>query len=149
MTSGTFHIVPIADIVVKRDERQRRELTDIHVLADSIRRLGLIHPVVVTREMELVAGERRYAACSLLGWTHIPVQWVDELDPLQLQAIELEENVKRQDIPWQDQVQAVQLLHGMTDIVVGCVWPAEADVFPHRASEEETLLRDNPDVLVQ
>ena len=63
MTSGTFHIVALDSIVVKRDERQRRELSDIDVLADSIRRLGLIHPIVVTRgELELVAGERRLAA---------------------------------------------------------------------------------------
>lgn len=111
MTSGVFHIVALGDITVKRDERQRRELTDIDVLADSIRRLGLIHPPVVTRELELVAGERRHAACSRLGWTQIPIQYVDELDPGQLRAIELEENVKRQDIAWQDQVAAVHAYH--------------------------------------
>jgi ParB family transcriptional regulator, chromosome partitioning protein len=113
MTSGTFHLASLHDISVRRDDRQRRELTDIDTLADSIRRLGLIHPIVVTRGLELVAGERRFAACSRLGWTHISVQFVDELDPGQLQAIELEENVKRQDIPWQDQVQAVQAYHAL------------------------------------
>lgn len=112
MTSGTFHIVPIDDIVVSRDERQRKELTKIDILADSIRRLGLIHPLVVTREgLELVAGERRYAACKSLGWTSVPVQWQDEVDPARLRAIELEENVKRQDIEWQDQVSAVLEYH--------------------------------------
>jgi ParB family transcriptional regulator, chromosome partitioning protein len=113
MTSGTFHLVSLHDISVKRDGRQRRELTDIDTLADSIRRLGLIHPIVVTRALELVAGERRFTACSRLGWTQISVQFVDELDPGQLQAIELEENVKRQDIPWQDQVQAIKSYHAL------------------------------------
>lgn len=112
MTSGTFHIVPLDSILVKRDERQRRELSDIDVLADSIRRLGLIHPLVVTRsDHELVAGERRYAACRSLGWTTIPVQYTDELEPARLRAIELEENIKRQDISWQDRVRAVQAYH--------------------------------------
>jgi ParB family chromosome partitioning protein len=111
MTSGTFHIVSLADITVKRDERQRRELENIDVLADSIRRLGLIHPIVVTRDFELVAGERRLAACTQLGWQMIPVQYVDELEPAKLRAIELEENIKRQDISWQDQVRAVREYH--------------------------------------
>lgn len=111
MTSGVFHLIPMTDITVKRDERQRRELTQIDVLADSIRRLGLIHPIVVTRSLELVAGERRYAACTMLGWPSIPVQYVDELDPKTLEAIELEENIKRQDISWQDYVRAVQKYH--------------------------------------
>lgn len=112
MTSGVFHLVPLDSIVVKRDERQRRELLDIDVLADSIRRLGLIHPLVVTREgYELVAGERRLSACTRLGWTNVPVQYVDELEPARLRAIELEENIKRQDITWQDQVRAIAEYH--------------------------------------
>jgi ParB family transcriptional regulator, chromosome partitioning protein len=113
MTSGQFHLVPLGNITVKRDERQRRELTDIDVLADSINRLGLIHPIVVTRDLELVAGERRHTACTRLGWDTIPVQYVDELDPLKLEAIELEENIKRQDITWQDQVNAVARWHAL------------------------------------
>jgi ParB/RepB/Spo0J family partition protein len=111
MTSGQFHIVPLGDITVNRDERQRRDLSDIEILADSIRRLGLIHPIVVTRDLELVAGERRYAACTKLCWSTIPVQYVDELEPARLRAIELEENIKRQDISWQDQVMAIREYH--------------------------------------
>jgi ParB/RepB/Spo0J family partition protein len=114
LTSGTFHVIPLDSIVVKRDERQRRELSDIEVLADSIRRLGLIHPIVVTRgDLELVAGERRYAALQRLGWTTVPVQYTDELEPARLRAIELEENIKRQDITWQDQVRAVREYHAL------------------------------------
>ena len=111
MTSGQFHLVPLGDITVQRDERQRRDLSDIDILADSIRRLGLIHPLVVTRDLTLVAGERRYTACRSLGWVTVPVQYTDELEPARLRAIELEENIKRQDISWQDQVNAVVEYH--------------------------------------
>lgn len=115
MTSGIFHLIPLDDVVIRRDERQRRELDDIDVLADSIRRLGLIHPIVVTRDLELVAGERRTAACRALGWTNIPAQYADEIEPAKLHAIELEENIKRKDIPWQDQVRAVMEYHRLRD----------------------------------
>jgi ParB/RepB/Spo0J family partition protein len=104
-------LVPLGDITVKRGERQRRELSDINTLADSINRLGLIQGIVVTRDLELVAGERRYTACNALGWATIPVQYVDEMDPQKLEAIELEENIKRQDISWQDRVNAVARYH--------------------------------------
>jgi len=113
MTSGQFHLADINSIQVNRDERQRRELADVNVLADSIRRLGLIHPLVVTREMQLVAGERRLAACKSLGWMQISIQYTDEIEASQLEAIELEENIKRLDISWQDQVNAVQKYHAL------------------------------------
>ena len=111
MTSGIFHVVPLGDITVERDERQRKELSNIDSLTESIGRLGLIHPIVVTRELVLIAGERRYNACRRLGWITIPVQFVDELDPARLRAIELEENIKRQDIEWKDQVSAIDQYH--------------------------------------
>ena len=107
MTSGVFRSIPISNIIVNREGRQRRALTDIPNLADSINRLGLIQPIVTTRAHELVAGERRLAACTSLGHTHISIQYVDELDPPHLRAIELEENIKRCVLVWQDECRAV------------------------------------------
>jgi ParB/RepB/Spo0J family partition protein len=113
MTSGAFTSLSIGAINANRSERQRRSLQNIDVLADSIRRLGLIHPIVIDRENNLVAGERRLTACRTLGWTHINCQYVDELDPLLAHAIELEENVKREALPWQDEAKAVAEYHAL------------------------------------
>lgn len=113
MTSGHFTRIELHGITIQRDRRQRRdpEPEAIKELIDSIRRLGLIHPPVITRDHVLVAGECRIIACKALGWSHIPVQFVDELSEADLYAIELEENVKRRDLPWQDQVEAVHGYH--------------------------------------
>jgi len=129
MTSGTFHQVPLTSIIVHRDNRQRRDIDPdgIDILADSIRRLGLIHPLTITRECELVAGERRYWALTKLGWISVPVQFTDELDPAQLRAIELEENIKRQDISWQDQVRAVREYHALRSNEAGWSQAKTAD----------------------
>lgn len=108
MTSGQFTTRPIASIIVNRDERQRRELRGIEELAESIHRLGLIHPPVVDENDVLVAGERRLTALKLLGWTHTPVQLAGELTAMQHQSIELEENIKRVDITWQERALALQ-----------------------------------------
>ncbi len=101
MTSGIFDNAPIDSIIV--DDRQRKELGDVDDLADSIRRLGLIHPIVITRNSELVAGHRRLLACRSLGWTAIPFQFYDEIDPLQRELVETEENTRRKDMTWREQ----------------------------------------------
>lgn len=112
MTSGNFISVAIGDIIVNRAERQRRELPNLDVLADSIKRLGLIHPIVIDRTTSvLVAGERRLEAVRSLGWSHIVCQYADELDDSTARAIELEENVKREALPWLDECKAVLEYH--------------------------------------
>lgn len=66
---------PVASILV--GERHRKEMGDLSGLADSIKRLGLLQPVVITPEGELIAGERRLRAVKLLGWASVPVRVVD------------------------------------------------------------------------
>lgn len=111
MTSGTFDTVLISSISIDRAARQRRELKGIEELAASIARSGLINPITVDRDLNLIAGERRLTACKHLGLTHIAVQFADELDEEDLQLIELEENVRRQDLTWQEQTEALANLH--------------------------------------
>ena len=111
MTSGNFRNTLISSIIVERDERQRKELVKIDELAESIGRLGLINPIVITQDGVLVAGERRLTACRSLGWTHIPTQSTEDLTEYELQAIELEENIKRVDLTWQEEVEALAKFH--------------------------------------
>src|SRR5438045_1809579 len=111
MTSGSFSSVPIIKVWVDRASRQRRTLNNIPSLAYSIRRLGLINPIVITRDFELKAGERRLEACKSIGWTTISAQWYDEVDATQLLLLELEENIKREDITWQEQCLAIDRYH--------------------------------------
>jgi adenine-specific DNA-methyltransferase len=59
---------------------------------DSIRVLGLLHPVVVNNDHLLIAGERRFEACRRLGWKEIPATVV-ALDELKAQY---DENVVRE-----------------------------------------------------
>ena len=68
-------IVPIGKIKVTK--RFRTEMGDMEGLMASIKDVGLLHPVVVTRDKELIAGKRRLDACMSLGWETIPVHTVD------------------------------------------------------------------------
>lgn len=108
MTSGIFQTFPLDKIIINRETRQRREVGSVADLVASIPEAGLINPPVIKRDGTLVAGERRVTACRELGWTSIPVQFVDELSEDELHLIELEENTKRQDLSWQDMVLATE-----------------------------------------
>lgn len=98
------NIVRIADIKVK--DRFREDFGDIESLAVSIQRYGLLHPIILSRDMELIAGERRLKAHLMLKVETIEVKFIDEADALEKKEIEIEENIKRKDFLWQEQVKA-------------------------------------------
>lgn len=114
MLTDEFKRLPLAEIQIRRDQRQRREV-DVADLLPSIRKRGVLQPIIVDQiEGEgtyLVAGERRLEASRQLGLPDIPVRFSRDLPILELQIIELEENLKRKDLPWKDNVLAVQRIH--------------------------------------
>src|SRR5450755_2788085 len=75
--------------------RYRRDLGDLRPLVDSIVEVGLLHPIVVTPEGRLIAGQRRLEACRQLGWTEVPVTVVDLLQAVRGEA---HENFVRKDL---------------------------------------------------
>lgn len=108
--SYEFHLIPLSSIKVPR-RRQRKKLRQIDDLANSIDRNGLFHPIIVTRKRVLVAGERRFTAFKKLGKKEIPVHYLDELSSYEARAIELEENIKRLDLSWQENSIATEEYH--------------------------------------
>jgi len=80
---------------IKVNGRHRKELGDIDGLAESMGR-ALLHPVVITEDHKLIAGERRIAAARKLGWKEIEVRIVRSLnDALSLLLAERDENTCR------------------------------------------------------
>src|SRR6267378_2375742 len=111
--------IPIADIYVK--DRIRKDLGDIDALCNSIREYGIIQPIVLTRDDNgsyrgtiLVAGGRRLTAVKRLGWTELKHArdfiWRGEETSFQRRAVELEENVRRKELSWQEKLVAKQEL---------------------------------------
>jgi len=114
MTSGSFSYVPVSSVWTDRENRQRKDLDPqkIKELAESIRDRGLIHPPVIDREThQLLTGERRLEAHKVLGYDQICVQFVDELSDEEQHLLELEENIKRLDLTWQEETEAVARFH--------------------------------------
>ncbi len=62
---------------IKIGTRHRKDMGDVKSLAHSIEADGLLHPVVINKDDQLVAGARRIKAYQLLHRTEIPVTVVD------------------------------------------------------------------------
>jgi ParB/RepB/Spo0J family partition protein len=114
--SSQYQDLALDSIQVIRDTRQRRVVAT-EGLRQSIAQVGVLNPVIVRQDPErglvLVAGERRLQACRELGLATIPARFASSLSPIEAQIIELEENLKREDLEWQDQVQALARIHGL------------------------------------
>ena len=79
---------------VQLNSEYLRTDTDVDSLKKSIESVGLIHPLTVNAENELLAGARRFQAVRELGWDEVPVQVIDR-DLLVQELISIDENLVR------------------------------------------------------
>lgn len=71
--------------------------TDVSELEKSIQTLGLIAPLVISKENVILAGARRYQAMLNLGFTETPVMIVDG-NALEKELVSIDENLVRKDL---------------------------------------------------
>lgn len=98
--------------------RQRKELGEIAKMVESIRQYGQIQPIVVNRNMELIAGGRRLAAC-LMGGLQAVICFSDEVDPIKLRELELEENLQRKNLSPSEECLAISDLVDLKQKIYG------------------------------
>lgn len=121
--------IKLETIVLGDRQRKHIDRGGIEELASSIAEKGLFHAVVCVEEkqhLRLVAGERRLRAVRVLHdhdevYLHdgvlvkpgeIPyILIASDLDAIQLREAELEENILRVDLSWQEKVSALDELH--------------------------------------
>lgn len=90
--------IAIDKIVVDEALRIRKEVGNLDVLQSSIEKVGLINPVMIDEDNNLIAGYRRLNACKKLGWKEIDVTVVHlNGDLLKMLDVEIAENFFRKD----------------------------------------------------
>lgn len=82
----------LADITTSSD--YLRLNTDVSTLKKSIEKIGLINPITINNNNELLAGARRFQAVTDLGWEDVTVHIV-ERDLLEQELISIDENLVR------------------------------------------------------
>ena len=104
----------VADVKANPNQ-PRKEFShqDLQELADSIKKSGLLQPILVTKKAEnsyeIVAGERRFRASQLAGITKIPAL-IRELSDREILELSIVENVQRTDLNPVEEALAYQRL---------------------------------------
>lgn len=144
--------IKIKDIKIDRSNRDtqriRKDFGDIEELAESIKKHGLIHPIVVDKikplgfqhpnaevrehanvvrqyKYTLVAGERRLTAHLYAGMMEIEATIRSELSAFERKEIELEENARRKDLSWDERNEALRQLHELKQTIHGARQPGD------------------------
>jgi DNA modification methylase len=100
---------------VETDETRETELQEnIQGIAESIKEIGLSHPVIVrpgdNGNYILVSGEKRIRAALTLKWTEIESE-VRGVSEIQGKIIQTHENLKRYNLPWWESALLMEALH--------------------------------------
>jgi site-specific DNA-methyltransferase (adenine-specific) len=105
--------IAIAQVQIGED-RARQDFSHVMDLKQSIEENGLLQPIVLNRVTDaegkiihhLMAGESRTRACMLIPEMGgmIPYTLFENLTPLQQASAELEENLRRKDLVWTEQI---------------------------------------------
>lgn len=102
-----------------RQPRKDFDPKTIATLADSIRAVGLLSPILVRRVaegFELIAGERRFRAMEMLGWQNCEAIVIGAGD-CDCALIGLIENLQREELHYLDEAAACRRIiagHGLT-----------------------------------
>lgn len=141
--------IKLSSIIIAAD-RQRKHFDEakMHEFSDGIYKRGLLHAIIL-RQVEddfiLVAGERRLRAITDLAELGqsimydgdpvplgmIPYTLFSDLDPLAAEEAELEENLHRENLTWQERAAAVAkiaALRGKQAVAAGVPPPRVADI---------------------
>lgn len=105
--------------LIKKVSNIRDEKEEIEDLKASIEQHGLLQPIVISKSgtgYKVVAGHRRFLACSMLGWETIPAVIQTFKNP---KIIQLTENIQRKNL---DRVQESAVVWDLKGKLQCTVW---------------------------
>jgi len=113
--------LPLSQIILPPSQPRRYfDPVKLKSLADSIKEVGLLEPIVVRKikegQYELVVGERRLKACGIAKLEEIPVVII-ECDEKKARKLRLVENLQREDLnAYEETIGILELLAEELDI---------------------------------
>ena len=119
-TGGQVLLIPVDDIEPPENyERSFVASDELELLAESIREIGMINPVIV-RSIEggryrIVAGERRRLAAGLAGLAFLPALLINENDEM-YSIYSVAENMHRSEVHFLDTARYIEKLRDSNSI---------------------------------
>jgi hypothetical protein len=86
--------------------KRMRPISDISSLIESIREVGLLNPISVSRDKWLISGLHRLEAFKTLGRRHIPA-FILSVSPQEARIAEIDENLARNDLSLLDRAEHI------------------------------------------
>lgn len=107
---------------IKVSNRAREEYGDIEELMKSIEEKGVIQPISIDTEGNLLAGGRRYKAATELKLEEIPAVIRKVSSEIDSAEIELYENIHRKDFEWPERARLTQKIDNLYKQKHGSAW---------------------------
>jgi len=114
-----YMVVKTTEVKVKEGlPRLRKDMKKIKELSKSFKKFGQMQPCLVNRDMELIAGGRRLAAC-IMNEIDVRIVFSDAVDPILMREMELEENLQREALSVAEEIQGISELHKLKQTIYG------------------------------
>lgn len=86
--------IKVANVIISDDNRREKNLEP---LIESIKKVGLLNPITVSRKGVLISGYYRLQACKKLNWVEIPATFCN-LDEIEQELAKIDENMLKNDM---------------------------------------------------
>lgn len=104
----SIEVVNIDDITPYINNPKKHPKEQIVKIASSIKNFGFTVPIVVDKDLEIIAGHGRYLASKKLGLNNIPIIKRNDLNEAQVNALRIADN-RVAESEWDNELLAVEL----------------------------------------
>lgn len=108
-TTTEFELVSIDKLIPYINNARTHSPEQINKLRSSLREFGFINPIIVDKELNIIAGHGRVLAAKAEGITNIPCVYVDYLTDAQKKAYIIADNRIAMDADWDEKLLRVEL----------------------------------------
>jgi len=142
-------LVHASNIIIDKD-RGRKDFSHVPELMESIKKIGLINPILVSPiedqpgKFKLIAGESRFRALMMLCQAMIPVTTRTDMDPMAQKSAELEENLKRKELSWPEQCALLDQLNEIKKAQHGAFARSDGETTGWTQEKTASLVGESP-----
>jgi ParB-like chromosome segregation protein Spo0J len=95
-----IELVSVSGLKPAKRNARTHSKKQVEQIANSMRRFGVINPIIVDSQNQIIAGHARAAACQLLRQKSVPVIRVTHLSEVELRAYMLADNKLAENSGW-------------------------------------------------
>lgn len=108
-TSKNFQQVPVNKLVPYTNNARKHSPAQVNKLRASLREFGFINPVIIDKDLGIIAGHGRVMAAQAEGITEVPCVLVDHLTEAQKKAYIIADNKLALDADWDEELLRLEI----------------------------------------